>query len=88
METHFVSRVNRSELGGCGAAGCLVVTAVFWELAEDAEAPESPTLTSLWSHLPLHQGVSILWWDPSQQQQVVAFHGLLTCSNSWSPIID
>lgn len=58
LEAHLVSVVPQSELASCPATGCLVVTAVLYELADDLDT-DNPWLKTFFDKMPYKEDASI-----------------------------
>lgn len=57
MEAHLVSVIPQSSLPACPPEGCVVVTAVMFELSDDLTTGSS-WLEPLFAAMPLNEGVS------------------------------
>lgn len=57
MEAHLVSIVSQDVLPSCPAKGCVMVTAVLFELADDLTTG-SDWLEPLFAVMPVNEGVS------------------------------
>jgi carbonic anhydrase len=58
LEVHLVSVVSRAVAPACPPSGCLLVTAVMFELADDI-SQDNPWLEPLFEAMPLSEGVSM-----------------------------
>lgn len=57
MEVHLVSLVSQAVLPACPKEGCVVVTAVLFELSDDLTSG-SDWLEPLFAAMPVNEGVS------------------------------
>jgi hypothetical protein len=57
LEAHLVSVVEQSQLPACPPGGCIVVTAVLFELGDNL-TQDNPWLGPLFDAMPYTEGVS------------------------------